>query len=114
MNKRDWVIPAQFTRTSILLCSSPFPKPWALKVVVLQKSGDDIEPAIYWCFSPDDVVGFKVVNAASRLSFERDNRVQRYDCLAKHWAMARPIPRLPPVMRTWRARVDIEISVDGW
>ncbi len=45
--------------------------------------------------------------ALLRSSSVRDISVQRYERFANAWATARPIPRLPPVMRTWRARDDI-------
>lgn len=44
VKSRDCVIPAQFTKTSILEVSSPLPRPAVLKFVVLQKSGDVMEP----------------------------------------------------------------------
>jgi hypothetical protein len=43
-----------------------------------------------------------VERAVVREEGEREMRVQRYVCEAKRRAMARPMPRLPPVMRTWR------------
>lgn len=101
VKRRDCVMPAQFTTTSILLCSSPLANPCELRFVVLQNSGDVIEPEMCRCFdAADAVTGVKVFRAVSRFSFEREIRVQRYDFLAKACAIARPIPRLPPVMST--------------
>lgn len=70
-------MPAQLIRTSILLCSSPLPSPCSLKFVVLQKSGEEMEPEMYACFAAPDCVGVSVDKADSRFSFEREINVQR-------------------------------------
>ena len=74
VNRRDCVIPAQFTRTSTFDESSPLSKPLSLKFVVLQKSGDAIDPEIYRCGAPKSL-GVRFETAVSSLSFEREIRV---------------------------------------
>jgi hypothetical protein len=56
--------------------------------------------------------GCSVATAAFSASSDREMRVQRIPCLAKSWAMARPMPREPPVMRAWRGR-DTMLSFAG-
>ena len=66
----------------------------------LDSSFSDLEA---WTVSGDDVLdgrGCRVATAALRCSSERDIRVQRYAFFANSCAIASPMPRLPPVMRT--------------
>lgn len=56
-------------------------------------------------WSPEDDKGDKLARAFFRFSSEREIRVQRYAFLENNCAIARPMPRLPPVMRTCFGRL---------
>jgi hypothetical protein len=62
-----------------------------------------LSPGEAW--SPEDDKGDKLARAFFRFSSEREIRVQRYAFLENNCAIARPMPRLPPVMRTCFGRL---------
>lgn len=64
----------------------------------------------------DDGVGRGCNDATAvfNASSEREMIVQRYPCLAKSCAMERPMPREPPVIRTWRGREVAIVIIRGF
>ena len=88
----------------------------------------DMSPAMYPCWydggsagscvsgfegvSGDGVDGrgVRLAMATFRSGSEREIRVQRYAFLENNCAIARPMPRLPPVMRTCRGRCAMVVG----
>ena len=54
--------------------------------------------------------GVRLAMAVFKSGSEREIRVQRYAFLEKSCAIARPMPRLPPVMSTCRGRCAMVVG----